>query len=201
MHEDRRRQRFARGKKDRGPVDRVEADDPLADHMQPLVALAPPLAKSLALVGVVERGDVVRERVEPDVDHLAGVARHGDAPAVGAFGRTGDAEVGQTAPDEREHLVAAVLRLDLQTAAFDQIEQSLLVVGETEEPVALDDQLGRLPVFGAETVDQIVGSEECFAAAAVEALVVALVEIARLRRTTATSARHPGGGAGRCSCG
>lgn len=200
MNEDRRRQLLPGREEDRRPVDRVEPDDPLADHVQPLVALAPPVAVVLAAGVTPERGDVVGERIEPDVDHLLGIVRHRDAPAPCPLARAGDAEVAEAVPDEHEHLVAPVLGLDPKAPVLDQIEQHVLVVRQPEEPVELDDYLGRLSVLGAAPAGEISGRDERLAARAVEALVVALVEIPP-RRRHARAARRRGDAAGRCSSG
>ena len=37
----------------------------------------------VVLIGVVDGRDVVGERVEPDINHVLRVSRHGDAPAEG----------------------------------------------------------------------------------------------------------------------
>ena len=178
VHEDRRRQRLAGGAQDRRPVDRVKARDALADDVHALVAAAPPALVRVAARAVVQRGDVVRERVEPDVDHLARVAGHRDAPAVRALDRTRDAEVAQPAGDERQHLVAARARLDAQPPGLDRLAQRRLVARQAEEPVALAHRLGSDAVLRAAPVVQLVRGEERLAAAAVQPLVVALVEVA-----------------------
>jgi hypothetical protein len=74
-----------------------------------------------------------------------------------------------------------VLRLDPQPPALDQVEQRVLIVRKAEEPVALDDPLRRRPVLRAASVDEVGGVDERLAAGAVQAHVVALVEVAALR--------------------
>ena len=135
-------------------------------------------SKRRVVDGVPERRDVVRERVEPDVDHLRRIARHRDAPAAGALAGAGHADVVEPAAQHGEHLVAAGLGLDAQRAGRDRGLERLAVAREAEEPVALDDVLQRRGVLGAAAVDQLVGAEERLAAGAVAALVVALVEVA-----------------------
>src|SRR4029079_14325993 len=49
----------------RGPDDRVESSDVLADHVQ---VGWPPLRKPFGIVREAGAGDVVDERVEPDID-------------------------------------------------------------------------------------------------------------------------------------
>jgi hypothetical protein len=77
-----------------------------------------------------------------------------------------------------------MLRLDANAAAFDPIEQPVLVARQAEEPVAFDDRLRRLAVLGAASVGEVAGQDERFAAGAVEALVVTLVEVAGVRART-----------------
>src|SRR5207302_10071222 len=72
-----------------------------------------------------------------------------------------------------------MIRLDAKAAALDQIQQPVLVARQPEEPIALDDRLGRLAVLRTKAAGEIAEQDERLAARAVEALVVALVEIAR----------------------
>jgi hypothetical protein len=71
--------RYRREQK-RGPVDRVKAQDVFADEMQ----RRPELLKAdrfLALfVSETDRGDVIRQRVEPDVHRVRRIVRHRHAP-------------------------------------------------------------------------------------------------------------------------
>ena len=85
------------------PIDGVEADDVLADQMDVGRPVALP---QLRIVRIAEAGDVVGQRIEPDVHHMIGAARHRHAP-VEAGAR--DAEVVEPALDEAQHLVAAAL--------------------------------------------------------------------------------------------
>ena len=73
-----------------------------------------------------------------------------------------------------------MLRLDPQPPALDQIEERLLVSGELEEPVALDDCLRCFAVLRTAPAVQIVRTHERLTAGAVETLVVTLVKITRL---------------------
>ena len=65
------RQRFTGGGEEGRPVHGVEAEDPLADDVHPLVRLQPPPpVVGAARLTEAQRTEVVGERVEPDVDHL-----------------------------------------------------------------------------------------------------------------------------------
>src|SRR5262249_19522106 len=73
MHDD------VRACEERGPVDAVKAREVLADDMDAPLALGPEALEARARargvridtrIEIVERADVVRERVEPDIDRL-----------------------------------------------------------------------------------------------------------------------------------
>ncbi len=110
---------------ERGPVDGVEPQDVLPDDVD---------ARPVALVerrvfrAEPERGDVVHERVEPDVDDVARAVRERDAPLDG---RPGDREILEPGLHERAHLVEAALGIDerLPVGAFRpvQLEQAVAV--------------------------------------------------------------------------
>ena len=83
------------------PDDRVKAHDFLADEMH---VRRPIFMEHFLVVEVADRREIVRERVEPDVDDVFRVERHGDAPVErGAR----DAQILQSLLDEGDHLVAA----------------------------------------------------------------------------------------------
>ena len=69
MDPDEARQRQARAHEHRRPHDRVQAVDVLADDVD---VARPPKCESLRVVGEAGAGDVVRQRVEPDVDGAGG---------------------------------------------------------------------------------------------------------------------------------
>jgi len=104
MGEDPARRRDPGGHQEGRPVDRVEAQDVLADHVQ---IRRPEGAELLALgVRIAGGGDVVGQRVEPDIHDMRRIARHRDAPAeAGARHR----EVAQPRLDERDDLVRRAL--------------------------------------------------------------------------------------------
>ena len=178
MHQHAGRQRQPGGEQDGRPVDRVEARDPLADHVDALVRVEPPALEGRVVARVPELRDVVRQRVEPDVDGLRRIARHRDAPAAGALAGARHADVVEPAPQHGEHLVAPRLGLHAQHAGLDGGQERLPVAREAEEPVALGDVLQGRGVLGAAAVDELVPAEERLAARAVAALVVALVQVA-----------------------
>ena len=84
---------------------------------------------------------------------------------------------------------------DAETTAPNEVEQRALVAREREEPVPLDDRLGRLAVLGTASVDELTGLDERLAARAVQPFVVALVEVA-YRRAGVPEPLHAGTVAG-----
>src|SRR6185312_1965083 len=181
MHQYGRWQRNPRREQHSRPVDRMEADDILAEHMCPVGILLPIMLIERAVVAIAQRRDVVAERIVPDVDHLRGVAGNRDAPAVGALARPRDAEILQAAPDEAEYLVLACLRDDSQRIRGDQRLQLLGVAREAEEVVLLLHYLWRDVVNRAEAIYQLILAVEQLAADAVQPTIVALVDVAVAR--------------------
>ena len=114
-------------------------------------------ANAVGIVREAGAGDVVDERVVPDVDDpglgipravLAQRAlavlgdRERDAPTAGrALAR--DREVLEAAADEAEHLVAPVVRLDEVGVVGEMALEALLVGRQPEEPVLLGQPLER----------------------------------------------------------
>ena len=155
----------------RRPVDAVEAEDVLADH----VGAGPPRAEAGLVGAVADRRDVVRQGVEPDVRDVALVPRQRDAPGDR---RAADREVLQAAADEAEGLVALGLGPDEVGVLLVPLEQGLLVLREPEEVVLLAHQLDGAAVDGAVAVDQLGLGVVRLAGHAVEALVRAEVDVA-----------------------
>ena len=119
---------------------------------------------------------VVQQRVDPDVDRLRGVPRHGDAPGH-ALPR--DREILETRLDEGARLVHAAARQDEVGLRVVVVEQRLLEGGQTEEEVLLLRPLGHGAVLRAELpVDELLLAVELLAGRAVEAGVGALEEVA-----------------------
>ena len=128
------------GEQEGRPEDRMEAQDVLADDMH---VRRPEGAVGLGSgVGVAERGHVVGQRVQPDVDHVLGIVRHRDAPGeAGARYR----EVLQAALDEADHFVAARGRQDEVRALLVEPQQWLLPGREAKEVARLLDPFDRRP--------------------------------------------------------
>src|SRR5207244_12125478 len=83
------------------PVDAMEANDFLANHVQ--VGGPKLVIKSCIRRTKTQRGNVIRECVEPHVNHVLGIVRHWDTPGERA---AADGEIPQTGADERHDFVA-----------------------------------------------------------------------------------------------
>ena len=155
------------------PDDRVELEDVLGEEVE-----RRPVARRevLARARVRERREVVDERVDPDVDDLLVVPRHGDAPGdAGAA----DADVLEPLLDERQRLVVARPGLHEAGGRAEELGQPVLVLAE-QEVVVLLLQPDRLDaVVRTEAVGREVALvPEGLAGGAVEAAVAALLDVA-----------------------
>src|SRR5215213_1572445 len=108
---DRARQLYVRRNQKRGPVDRVKTEDVLPDQMQ----RGPELLKSdgflALLVSKANRGDVIRECVEPHIHRVCGIVRHRHAPAYRSL-QTTYGQVLEPATHKADYFVAPVLGPD-----------------------------------------------------------------------------------------
>ena len=130
----------------------MEAQDVLADEVEALGTVARPVLLILrTVVGIAERGDVVRERVDPDVEHVVRPLRDRDPPLHAGAAH---AEVLEPLVDDAEDLVAPRFGIDAKPARRgalrDRLAQPALVGGETEEEVLLLGPLARALVDGAQ---------------------------------------------------
>src|SRR5664279_3725526 len=161
---------------ERRPVDRVEAENVLADD----VDAGPVTLVERKVAGAEpERGDVVRERVEPHVDDVPRAPREWDAPRDR---RARHGEILQARLHERAHFVQARLgkdeRLSLH-APLEELEESGSVLRQAEEDVLLALPLGLEAVDRAVPQGEILLRIERLAVRAVPALVPRRVEVAR----------------------
>ena len=101
----------------------------------------------LRLVGAVaEAGDVVGERIHPDVDDVLFVTGNGDAP--GEAGAT-NGKIFEAAADEGDDFVAARLGLDEIGVGLVVLQKRALEGGELEKVVLFRDGLGDAAAVGA----------------------------------------------------
>ncbi len=106
----------------------MEARNVLADHMD--IGGPKFLKLRRALVRIADAGDVVGQRVHPDIDDMARRVRHRNAPIQrGARNR----QILQPAFDEADDFVAALRRQDEIRIVLVMAQQLVLIVREPEE--------------------------------------------------------------------
>ena len=158
-----------------GPQDGVEAQDLLAHHVQvggpELVVIV------VGLVAVAQRGDIVAQRIDPDIHGVLGVKGNGDAPLDRGAGNTG---VLQALLDKGDHLVLPALGLDELGVLLVELEQTVGVLAGLEEVGLLVGLVDLAAALGALAVHQLAVGPEALAGLAVVADVLALVDIALL---------------------
>ena len=96
------------------------------------------LANCSVVGAVADRGGVVDQRVEPDVDDAARVERQRNAPRLSG---AADRDVLEAGLEQAQDLVAADLRLEELRVRGEVLEQRLLIRREPEEVVLLPDPL------------------------------------------------------------
>src|SRR5215469_2358046 len=179
VHEDLSWQRFPSRQQDGGPVHGVEAQDALADDVYAPVGVGPPAFVVGGVAGaIVQRSDVVPERIPPDVYHLARVVWYADPPASCPRDRSGRAEVLEAAGYESEHFVSPAGRFDPQLPRADQVMQLRGIPGQPEEPVLLGDELRWDAVLGTIPVIKLGLGVELLAANAVQPFVGLAIQVA-----------------------
>src|SRR5690606_40132964 len=99
------------------PDDSVEAEDVLPHQVE---IRRPEALEPVGIVQVPGRADVVGQGVDPDVDHVARMARNRDPPLKGG---PADGEVLHPALDELDHLVPPALGLDELRMPLDVLEE------------------------------------------------------------------------------
>jgi hypothetical protein len=102
---------------------------------------------------VVKRTQVIDESVGPDVGDLLGVPGNRYPPRLGC---AADRKVAETALDEAARLVVAELRQHEVGLLVVDREQSILIRGQTKEPVPFLDPLRHGAVIRALAVDELV---------------------------------------------
>ena len=158
-----------------GPVDAVGRDqDVLADDV---MVTRPALFKERLIRATVAReADVVDQRVEPDIGHVAGIKRDLDAPLEAAL-RTGDAEIAGDLRGGVLQLRLAEVGSDEILPGFEEHVEPLGALREAEVPVLLVEH-DHLAPLGAELAvgPTLLVGEELLLTHAVVAAVGRLVE-------------------------
>ena len=148
----------------------------LQDVLGDQVLRGGPEGPEILSVRITNRGHVVDQGVEPDIGHVVFVEWKRDPPSQTAL-RSGDAEILQGIPQERQGLVPIALRPDKVRVFLDVVNEPLLVFAHPEEVVALFAVFGNRLMLGAFPVGKFLLHVEPFATDAVEPLVLAEVNI------------------------
>ena len=128
----------------RRPIDRVKAHDVLADHMK---IGGPQALEPRLVIGKADGGDVIGERIHPDIHHMLGIARHRHAPVEGG---ARDRQVLKAGAHEARHLVQPLARQNEIRNLVVEVEQLILVGGEAEEIALLLHPFDRRSGLGRE---------------------------------------------------
>ena len=106
----------------------MEAQDLLAHHVQ--VSRPELVVIVVGLVAVAQRGDIVAQRIDPDIHGVLGVKGNGDAPLDRGAGNTG---VLQALLDKGDHLVLPALGLDELGVLLVVLQQAVGILAGLEE--------------------------------------------------------------------
>ncbi len=129
------------------------------------------------LIAVAQRGNVVAQRVNPDIHGVLGVKGNGDAPLDRGAGNTG---VLQALLDKGDHLVLPALGLDALGILLVVLQQAVGILAGLEEVGLLVGIIDLAAAVGALAVHQLAVGPEALAGLAVVADVLALIDIALL---------------------
>ncbi len=154
MREDATRRLHTRSHEHRRPDHTVEPDDVLADEVHvggPVPVEAGRLGR--VVTAVAERGDVVQQRVDPDVGDVFLRRRDRNAPRER---RARDGQVPQAALDERVTSLRRVYGLHEPGMLLVELEQPVLELRQLEEPVVLLDELDLATALGAHAIGELV---------------------------------------------
>ena len=169
-----------------GPVDGMEAQNILTDHVH---VAGPVLAEFFALlleglIGIVaDGGDIVCKGIQPYVHHVLGINIHRHTPAEGG---TGYAKILQTALYTKEvvdHFLLARLGLNELGVGINVGKELFRIVAHLEEISLLARLLNGTSAVGALTVHDLRFGEEGFTGSAIPALVISLINIALIVKT------------------
>ena len=134
-------QREIRAQQEGRPVDRVEADDVLADKMK---VGGPELVPHLTAIGIAEAGDVIGQRIDPNIHDVAVAAGHFHAPVEAGPAHR---QILQPALDEGHHFIAAADGFE-EARCVQQFEQRLGIARQAEEPGLFLGPFDRSPLRG-----------------------------------------------------
>ena len=166
------------GHQEDGPVNGVEPDDVFADQVEIRRPVFLKQVRTLPVTVVADPGDVVGQRVQPYVDHVAGIKIHRNPPFEGG---PGYAQILQARQQEVvHHLIFPGYRLDEFRMGVDMLDQPVRIFAHLEEIGLLPGRLHRAPAVGTFSVHQLGLGEEGLAGSAVHALIIPFVNVAFL---------------------
>ena len=175
MAENLLRQRLAQRHQEDGPVDRMEADDILADQMQ---VGGPQLLILLAAVSVriiTDSGDVVGQSIQPHINHMSVVKIHRNAPFEGGSGHAQILQAGQQ--EVVHHLVLAGHGLDELRMFINMRNQPVRILAHFEKVSLFLRRLHLASAVGALSVHQLGLGPEGFTGRAVKSFIISLINI------------------------
>ena len=150
----------------------MRGKDILADQV---MCLFPVFFETRLIFAVADRGNIIDERIEPDIADIILVERQFDPPCKTRF-RTRDAEIFERFLQEAERFICAVCGQNEIRMSLDVFDQPVLKTAHAEEIVGFHDVSGRSQTVRTEiAVHKILISEEAFAGNAVMPLVFRFV--------------------------
>jgi len=108
--------------------------------------------KPIHVPPVADGGDVIDEGIEPNVHHVPGLDRKGNAPVEGG---PGNADVFQAGIEKAQDFVPADVRQDPNPTLLDRLADRLGVAGEGEEVIVLFERPGVRAVLRADSAGQV----------------------------------------------
>ena len=169
------RQRLSQCHQEDRPVDRMEADDILADQMQVGRPQFPVLLTVLPVRIESNTGNIIRQGIHPHIDHMFIVEIYRNSPLIGC---PGHAQVLQARKQEViHHLVLAGYRLNEFRMCVYMLDQLVRIFAHLEEIGFFLSRFHFSAAIRALAVHQLGFCPERFTRCAVHAFVIAFVNI------------------------
>jgi len=136
-----------------------------------------PEGAEIFAVGIVDSGNIVDQRVKPDIGYIVFVKGQGNPPAQAGF-RPGNAQILQGLAKQGQHFITIAFRPDKVRVLLDMGNQPLLIFAHSEKIVAFLAEFRLCLVIGAFPVDQLFFRVKTFTADAVEAFIMTEIDVA-----------------------
>ncbi len=172
VHVERARERQTGREQNGGPDGGVVAQNILANNLN----VGGPIFLEGVTVGVAERGNVVGEGIEPHVHDLVRIARNRHAP-VELLHIAADADVFETAFEQRHNFVLANLGLDSEFVGRNKMLDLIGVSGKFEEIIVFLDLLERGFMDGTDVIWNLKIGVEGLATHAIPTFVAGFVDV------------------------